>query len=135
VSAKPLPTPALITAVGIGRVSLLKQVGNYSIAGQNHKLATLAEKFKFRIPEGFLLDDEGYSGTDFNRPSIRQALQMIRAGEANAVVFPYVDRFARNMEGGSPRSANSARPAPKCCSVSSAGQRTRRTSRYSSTST
>jgi hypothetical protein len=41
------PQPSLLTAVGISRVSLLKQVGNYSIEGQNQKLANLAEKFPF----------------------------------------------------------------------------------------
>jgi site-specific DNA recombinase len=87
-------------AVGISRVSLLKQVGNYSIEGQYHKLAVLAQKYGFHIPEGFLLDDEGYSGADFNRPAIRTALRMVQRGEASAVVFPYVDRFARNVEGG-----------------------------------
>ena len=99
-AARAYPQPSLLRAVGISRVSLLKQVGNYSIEGQNHRLATLAQKYGFQIPDGFLLDDEGYSGTDFNRPSIRTALRLVRSGEANAVVFPYVDRFARNMEGG-----------------------------------
>lgn len=99
-SARPIPQPEKLIAFGISRVSLLIQTDNYSIEAQQKKLATLGEKFGFEIPDGFMIDDEGYSGTDFNRPSIRTTLARIRAGEANAIVFPYLDRFARNVEGG-----------------------------------
>jgi site-specific DNA recombinase len=102
-AAKP-SNPALKTqpfiAVGISRVSLLVQVGNYSIAGQQAQIRSLEKKFGFEIPDGFLLDDEGYSGTNFDRPAIKRALRMIKAGQANAVVFPYLDRFARKVEFG-----------------------------------
>jgi DNA invertase Pin-like site-specific DNA recombinase len=87
-------------AIGIKRVSLLKQVGNYSFDGQGNKFAILSERFDCDIPADLMIEDKGYSGTDFNRPSIKQALRMIRAGEANAVAFPWVDRFARDVEGG-----------------------------------
>jgi site-specific DNA recombinase len=96
--------PALKTqpkiAVGISRVSLIIQAGNYSIAGQQAQIRSLEKKYGFEIPEGYLLDDEGYSGTNFDRPAIRRAMRMIKAGEANAVVFPYLDRFARKVEFG-----------------------------------
>jgi site-specific DNA recombinase len=98
-AARSIPQQELI-ALGISRVSLIKQVDNYSLEAQQNKLAALEQKFGFRIPDGFLIDDEGYSGTDFNRPSIKDALRRIRRGEANAVVFPHLDRFARNVEGG-----------------------------------
>jgi DNA invertase Pin-like site-specific DNA recombinase len=88
-------------AIGISRVSLLKQVDNYSLESQSNKIESLNKKFgPFAIPADFMLDDGGYSGTNFDRPALRKALRMIRAGEANAVVFPYLDRFARNVEGG-----------------------------------
>jgi site-specific DNA recombinase len=89
-----------LIAAGISRVSLLLQVDNYSLEAQRHKFASLSEKYGCRIPEEFLIEDEGYSGSDFNRPSIRKALDWIYEGKINAVAFPYLDRFARNLEGG-----------------------------------
>jgi DNA invertase Pin-like site-specific DNA recombinase len=52
------------------------------------------------IPEEFRIDDGGYSGTSFDRPSFRRALSWYREGHINAVAFPFVDRFARDMEVG-----------------------------------
>jgi DNA invertase Pin-like site-specific DNA recombinase len=100
-TARAIPRQQELIALGISRVSLLKQVDNYSLESQNNKIDALEKMFgPFTIPAGFMLDDDGYSGTNFDRPAIRRALRMIRAGEANAVVFPYLDRFARNVEGG-----------------------------------
>jgi len=100
-TARVSPQQKELIAIGISRVSLLKQVDNYSLESQNAKIQSLEKKFgPFSIPAGFMLDDGGYSGTNFDRPAMRTALRMIRAGEANAVVFPYLDRFARNVEGG-----------------------------------
>jgi DNA invertase Pin-like site-specific DNA recombinase len=94
------PKPAHRTAIGIKRVSLLKQVGNYSFDGQANKFALLSQQWGCDIPAELMIEDKGYSGTDFNRPSIKRAQAMIRAGVANAVAFPWVDRFAREVEGG-----------------------------------
>jgi DNA invertase Pin-like site-specific DNA recombinase len=99
-AAKTLPRPAHLTAIGIKRVSLLKQVGNYSFDGQGNKFALLEQRFNCSIPPELMIEDKGYSGTDFNRPSIRRAKEMIRDGVANAVAFPWLDRFAREVEGG-----------------------------------
>jgi DNA invertase Pin-like site-specific DNA recombinase len=100
-TSRAIPQQKEMIAIGISRVSLLKQVGNYSLESQNNKIDTLNKKFgPFTIPAGSMLDDGGYTGTNFERPAIRTALRMVRAGEANAVVFPYLDRFSRNVEGG-----------------------------------
>jgi DNA invertase Pin-like site-specific DNA recombinase len=99
-AARALPKPAQRIAIGIKRVSLLKQVGNYSFDGQGNKFAMLADQWGCTIPAELMIEDQGYSGTDFNRPSIKKAQSMIRAGVANAVAFPWVDRFARDVEGG-----------------------------------
>jgi len=99
-AAKAFPQPARRIAIGIKRVSLLKQVGNYSFDGQGNKFALLAEKYDCEIPPELQIEDKGYSGTDFNRPSIKLAKAQIRAGIANAVAFPWLDRFARDVEGG-----------------------------------
>ena len=87
-------------AIGISRVSLIKQADNYSLDAQNYKFRLLEQKFDCSIPEELMIEDAGYSGTDFNRPSIREALKRMSEGKANSVAFPYIDRFARNLEGG-----------------------------------
>jgi site-specific DNA recombinase len=92
--------PKEIRAIGIGRVSLEIQADNYSLDSQRHKFTALEEKFGCQIPADLMIEDEGYSGTNFNRPALQKALRWIREGKANAVAFPYVDRFARNLEGG-----------------------------------
>src|SRR5262249_17153492 len=99
-AARVMPSAAHRIAIGIKRVSLLKQVGNYSFDGQGNKFAILEEKFDCSIPAELMIEDKGYSGTDFNRPSIKKAQSMIRVGIANAIPFPWVDRFARDVEGG-----------------------------------
>lgn len=99
-AARAFPRPARRIAIGIKRVSLLKQVGNYSFDGQGNKFALLADKYDCDIPAELMIEDKGYSGTDFNRPSIRLAKKQIRAGVANAVAFPWIDRFSRDVEGG-----------------------------------
>jgi DNA invertase Pin-like site-specific DNA recombinase len=80
-TARVSPQQKELIAIGISRVSLLKQVDNYSLESQNAKIQSLEKKFgPFSIPAGFMLDDGGYSGTNFDRPAMRTALRMIRAG-------------------------------------------------------
>jgi site-specific DNA recombinase len=99
-ATKPTKEPGEIIAIGMSRVSLIKQVSNYSLDAQDFKFDELEKKFGCKIPPALRIEDEGYSGADFNRPSIRKALKAIRNGEANAIAFPWLDRFARNLEGG-----------------------------------
>jgi DNA invertase Pin-like site-specific DNA recombinase len=91
-ATKPTKEPEEIIAIGMSRVSLIKQVSNYSLDAQDFKFDELAKKFGCKIPPALRIEDEGYSGADFNRPSIRKALKAIRNGEANAITFPYLDR-------------------------------------------
>jgi len=98
--AAPHIAPAPIVCIGIKRVSLQMQVANYSLEHQGQKFKALEQKFQCSIPEELMLDDAGFSGTTLDRPGIKEALRRIRAGRANAVAFPYIDRFARNLEFG-----------------------------------
>jgi DNA invertase Pin-like site-specific DNA recombinase len=91
--------PMLIGAK-ITRVSLELQVGNYSADAQDHKFDEIGRQHGVIFPEEFRIDDEGYSGADFNRPSIKKALRWVREGKINCVGWTEVDRFARNVEGG-----------------------------------
>src|SRR5882672_10078949 len=98
-AARVTAQPELIAA-GIARVSLITQVDNYSLDAQVHNFAHMGEKFGCKIPAEYIIEDDGYSGADFNRPSIKQALKWVREGNVQAVAFPHLDRFARNVEGG-----------------------------------
>ena len=122
-TARVMPNAAHRIAIGIKRVSLLKQVGNYSFDGQGNKFALLEQKFDCSIPTELMIEDKGYSGTDFNRPSIRQAQAMLRAGvgNANSVAFPWVDRFARDVEGGLATIRQFRELGPMCSWATSGG--------------
>jgi site-specific DNA recombinase len=99
--ASPTQQPKPLIAAGIARVSLEKQAREgYSLDAQDSRFDTLSEKFAVEIPAEFRLEDAGYTGGDFNRPSIKHALKLAREGRIKAVVFPHLDRFARNVEGG-----------------------------------
>ena len=84
----------------ITRLSLEIQVGNYSPAAQDYKFEELGRQCGVTFPDEFRIDDDGYSGADFNRPSIKLAKKWVREGKINCVGWAHVDRFARNMEGG-----------------------------------
>lgn len=89
-----------LIAAGISRVSLERQVDNYSLETQAKKLEALGEQYGFIVPDEYLIEDDGYQGSDFNRPSIKRVCNLIKQGKVQAVVFPYLDRFARNVKGG-----------------------------------
>lgn len=85
---------------GVARVSLEIQVANYSLETQAFDFAGFEEKFHCRIPEEFQIEDQGFGGADFNRPSIKRVVRWIREGKVDGVAYPHVDRFARDVEGG-----------------------------------
>jgi DNA invertase Pin-like site-specific DNA recombinase len=96
----PITAATPIRAAAISRVSLDIQKDNYSLAAQKTRILELSAKHGVTVPEELLLDDGGYSGTNFNRPQFKRVLKLVRDGEVGAVVFPYVDRFARCVEPG-----------------------------------
>src|SRR5215471_18608728 len=88
-------------AAAVSRVSLKLQADNFSIQAQHVRIQEICRQHNLVVPEQFLLDDEGYSGSSFARPAFRKAVQLVREGKANAIIFPYVDRFSRsNVENG-----------------------------------
>ena len=68
-----------------------------SIAGQrdliNEFIRNHAELKGSRIIE---FSDDGYSGTNFNRPGITQLLEKTRTGEINSIIVKDFSRFGRN---------------------------------------
>jgi len=97
-AARVIPQVAPLIGAKITRVSLEIQVGNYSPAAQDYKFDELGRQCGVTFPDMYRIDDDGYSGADFNRPSIKLAKKWVREGKINCVGWAHVDRFARNME-------------------------------------
>jgi DNA invertase Pin-like site-specific DNA recombinase len=90
-----------IVAAAVSRVSLKLQADNFSLKAQHNRIEELCRQHNLRVPEEYLLDDGGYSGSSFNRPAFQKTVQLVREAKVGAVVFPYTDRFSRgNIENG-----------------------------------
>lgn len=77
------------------RVSTAEQVEHgYSLDGQRRRLREHAEREGWRVVEE--VSDEGYSGADPWRPGLRRVRELAEAGEIDAVVGAYMDRFFRD---------------------------------------
>ena len=72
-----------------------------SIVNQRHMLhAYIAEHFKdYELLE---FQDDGYTGTNFNRPGISELLDRVRDGKINCIIVKDLSRFSRDyIEAGS----------------------------------
>lgn len=97
----PMAAPDPIVAAAVSRVSLKLQADNFSLKAQHTRIEEICRQHNLVVPEEFLLDDGGYTGTNFNRPAFKKTKQLVRDARVGAVVFPYVDRFSRgNIENG-----------------------------------
>jgi site-specific DNA recombinase len=65
-----------------------------SITNQKKVLSAYAEQHGFINTEFFI--DDGYSGTNFDRPGFKLMLQKIKAGEIGAVIVKDLSRLGRN---------------------------------------
>lgn len=64
-----------------------------SIEMQRMILRQFAEENGFRIVDEYI--DDGYSGTNFNRPAFQRMIEDIEAGKVNAVCTKDLSRFGR----------------------------------------
>ena len=69
-----------------------------SVANQRALLISFAESDD-TIESWELFTDDGYSGTDFNRPAFSRMLELLRKGVFNCVVVKDLSRFGRNYIG------------------------------------
>ena len=65
-----------------------------SIATQRMMLRRYAEQNHLFVVDEYI--DDGYSGTNFNRPSFQRMITDIEAGRINCVVVKDLSRFGRN---------------------------------------
>lgn len=78
--------------VGYMRVSTEGQV--YGIEAQHAAISAEAERRGWQVE---FIADEGRSGKDIDRPGIKRALALLRAGEADALVVSKLDRLSRSL--------------------------------------
>src|SRR5215471_7639621 len=93
--------PGRMIMAGVPRVSLeLQAQKGYSLEAQTQKFEELGEKYDCQFPPEYVIEDAGYSGADFGRPSIKRVLQLAAEGKIQGVAYTHLDRFARDVEGG-----------------------------------
>lgn len=78
--------------IGYLRVSTIGQ--EYGIDAQRSAITGEAERRGWQVT---FIEDAGRSGKDINRPGITHALDMLRLGQADALVVSKLDRLSRSL--------------------------------------
>ncbi|MFC4102934.1 recombinase family protein [Paenibacillus xanthanilyticus] len=92
-----VPFNALTFRVGIYiRVSTLEQVEGYSLDVQKDRLIAFCKAQGWEEPEIFM--DDGYTGTNMNRPALKRMIRQIEDGRINAVIVHKLDRLGRKQK-------------------------------------
>ncbi len=74
-----------------------KRVESNSIEHQKLLLTKYAENMKIRNSEILEFVDNGYSGTNFERPAMQELLELVRAYQINCIIVKDFSRFGRNL--------------------------------------
>lgn len=73
------------------------KVGSYSIEGQKRILHKYVENMEGVFEPNILeFVDNGYSGTNFERPAVQELLELVRSGGVNCIIVKDFTRFGRN---------------------------------------
>ncbi len=73
------------------------KVGSFSIENQKHALHQYIEAMEgIKNVEIREFVDNGYSGTNFERPAVQELLDLVRAGNVNCIIVKDFTRFGRN---------------------------------------
>lgn len=72
-----------------------KQESN-SISHQRALIAEYKSKYNLSNMQSLELVDDGYSGTNFNRPAVMKLLKMVKEGKINCIIVKDISRFGRN---------------------------------------
>ncbi|MFI5638298.1 recombinase family protein [Streptomyces goshikiensis] len=83
--------------VAVLRVSTKGQIDGYGLPAQRKDVKKWAKLNGVRLPESLILEDKAISGADDERPELMRALLMLAAGEVDGLLFPNMDRLAREM--------------------------------------
>jgi len=73
------------------------KVGSLSIGGQKHILHGYVDSMEgMENAEVLEFVDNGYTGTNFERPAVQELLDMVREGKINCIIVKDFTRFGRN---------------------------------------
>lgn len=73
------------------------KVGSFSIENQKHALHQYVDTMEgVKNAEVLEFIDNGYSGTNFERPAVQELLDQIREGKINCIIVKDFTRFGRN---------------------------------------
>jgi DNA invertase Pin-like site-specific DNA recombinase len=85
-----------MTVVGYARVSTTEQADSGAgLAAQRAAIEAECDRRGWILDQ--LLEDAGYSAKSLKRPGIGEALELLDAGEADAIVVAKLDRLSRSM--------------------------------------
>jgi site-specific DNA recombinase len=83
------------TAAIYARVSSDKQKEENTIASQTAALRAFARQQGFKVPDEWVIEDEGYSGASLIRPGLEKVRDLSAAGQIEAVLIYSPDRLSR----------------------------------------
>jgi site-specific DNA recombinase len=79
------------------RVSTEDQGKGFSIPTQIEACHTFARQHSYIVPEGYVLIDDGISGTILERPGLQKLRELVRARAIQAVIVFDLDRLSRRL--------------------------------------
>ena len=74
-----------------------KRVESNSIENQRLLLTKYAENMEMQNIKLLEFVDNGYSGTNFERPAIQELLELVKSYQVNCIMVKDFSRFGRNM--------------------------------------
>ena len=77
------------------RVSSSKQIEEGTIESQISLLIDYAKKYNFEVPEGWIFQDNGISGSLIQRPALDNMRDLISSGSPDVILIYHPDRLAR----------------------------------------
>ena len=77
------------------RVSSDRQKEDKTIASQTSSLQEYAQTHGYTVPQGWIFEDEGYSGATLARPGLERLRDLVAEGQVQAVLVYGPDRLSR----------------------------------------
>ena len=74
-----------------------KRVESNSIENQRLQMTKYAENMEMQNIKLLEFVDNGYSGTNFERPAIQELLELVKSYQVNCIIVKDFSRFGRNM--------------------------------------
>ena len=77
----------------------IEDAKNDSLSIENQRLQLDAHIAEMSVSEAEVLEfiDNGYSGTNFERPAVQELFELVRQGRVNCIAVKDLSRFGRNM--------------------------------------